>query len=65
MRSLSRALVVSALTLPLAFAGMGVASAGGGHGGHECNHWSCNWTDIDWTSTSDDDIGVINAGIIG
>ncbi|GAA2333556.1 hypothetical protein GCM10009854_06230 [Saccharopolyspora halophila] len=67
MRSLSRAVVVSALTLPLAFAGAGLASAGGGghhdQGGHKhCVYYSCNsW----WQATTTvNDQDVINAGII-
>lgn len=65
MRSLSRAVVVSALTLPLAFAGAGLASAGGGHHDHGHNHCvyhSCNsW----WQATTTvNDQDVINAGII-
>ncbi|MFC7342387.1 hypothetical protein [Saccharopolyspora griseoalba] len=64
MRSISRAIVVSALALPLAFAGAGLASAGGEKGGgHEhCVYYSCNSWWQQNVSVNDQD--VINAGII-
>ncbi|MGP4018411.1 hypothetical protein [Saccharopolyspora sp. 5N708] len=76
MRSLSRIVVVSAFALPLAVGGAGLAAADpwgwdGPHGDdgdkNTCIFISCNDTDIDWdwTHISDDDVNIINAGIIG
>lgn len=77
MRSLSRAVVASALSLPLIIAGAGFASACPSHdGGHKKDghasytkhdkdtkwNWGWNWTHL---NVSDNDKQVINAGIIG
>lgn len=66
MRSLSRVVVAGALSVPLAFAGAGLAVAGGGHQDETCTNYSCNWYwDHDHNFVSDDDENVINLGIIG
>lgn len=67
MRSFSRAVVVGALTLPLAFAGAGLASAtDDAYTDGVCGSQSCNWGwDFDTTAVSDDDQNVINTGITG
>lgn len=66
MRSLTRVVVAGALSVPLAFAGAGLAVAGGGHHDEHCTDYSCNWSwDHDYTFVSDDDESVINLGIIG
>ena len=65
MRSISRAIVVGAITLPLAFAGAGLASAGEKGGGHKhCVYYSCNTWWQNSTTVNDQD-SIINAGIIG
>lgn len=64
MRSISRAIVVGALALPLAFAGAGLASAGGKGGDDHCVYYSCNTWWQNSTTVNDQD-SIINAGIIG
>lgn len=80
MRSLSRAVVVGALAMPLAIGGAGLASADGGHHESKCGKNKCSTTnnyDIDkkkelhymkwnwdWTFVNVSDNQVINAGII-
>ncbi|MCI2423480.1 hypothetical protein MOQ72_39325 [Saccharopolyspora sp. K220] len=73
MRSLSRIAVVSAFALPLAIGGAGMAAAApwGWDGTHKddgdkntCIFISCNDLKWDWTHISDDDVNIINAGII-
>ncbi|MDR7301811.1 hypothetical protein [Haloactinomyces albus] len=80
MRSLSRAVVVSALALPLAIGGAGLASASGGDNGHNGDHgWDSYHSEThkkkveknfdwdwkwDWTYVNISDNKVINAGII-
>lgn len=62
MRSFSRAVVVGALALPLAFAGAGLASATD----DVCSNASCNWSwNLDMTAVSDDDQNLLNTGIAG
>lgn len=65
MRSLSRAAVVSALALPLAFGGAGIAAAsGGGDYNGKCVDHSC-WIKSWWSWKGDiTEYNVINAGII-
>lgn len=63
MRSIARAVVVGAMTLPLALGGAGLASAGGWEGkcvDHSCwsSNWKWNWTSVEY------DVSVVNAGII-
>jgi hypothetical protein len=68
MRSISRAIVASAISLPLVLAGAGMATASGGGGHHHkphgnevkntCVYYSCNsW----WQNETN----VLNFGIIG
>lgn len=62
MGSLSRAVIVGTLALPLAFAGAGLASATD----DVCSTASCNWSwDHDTTVVTDDDQSAFNTGISG
>lgn len=67
MRSLSRAVVVGALTLPLAFSFAGFASAAGPNNDkndhdNECVWYSCN--SFEFWHITDDDQFIFNQGII-
>ena len=63
MRSLSRAVIVGALSLPLAFSFAGFASAADrDHHDNHCVWYSCN--SFEFWHISDDDILVQNFGII-
>lgn len=67
MRTVSRAIVVSALALPLAFAGAGVSMAGGHH--HPaCVYWSCDHYDGGHNTAGtvwNEELHTQNFGIIG
>ncbi|MEB3369555.1 hypothetical protein [Saccharopolyspora mangrovi] len=63
MRSLSRTIVVGALSLPLAFAGVGLAAAEDDTS--NCDDFSCAYVSDTDTSVEDDSTSSLNFGIAG
>lgn len=68
MRSISRAIAIGALALPLTLAGAGFASASAQPMGADAKggcHKCCCHNEWNWTNIDDHDVSIINAGIIG